>query len=72
MFKYWQIHEHFTKGSLKEPSVDPLWLQSKELLKIPLSRFTFESAVVTAGGEGSNLGLAESGRHPVISRVGQC
>lgn len=72
MCKYWQVHEHFTEESLKEPSVDPLWFQSKELQKIPLSRFTFESAVVTAGGEGSNLGLAGSGRHPVISRVGQC
>lgn len=28
-------------------------------------------AVVTTGGEGSNLGLARSGQHPVISRVGQ-
>lgn len=60
------------KESLKEPSVHPLCLQSQKLPKIPLCRLTLESAVVTAGGEGSNLGLVGSGRHPVISRAGQC
>lgn len=44
-----------SRNTFKEPPVDPL---SKELLKIPASPLAFESTVVTAGGEGSNLGLA--------------
>ena len=41
-------------------------------IKDPCKEFLLmESAAVTAGGEGSHLGLAGSGQHPVISRVGQ-
>lgn len=41
------------------------------VVEVSLSCFMLKCAVVSAHSEGSNLGLAGAGQHPVISRAGQ-
>lgn len=63
----------------KKEKVSPVQVHSLSLSLSPQGPFLVSlqrflqawSAVVTSGGEGGNLGLAGSGQHPVISRVGQ-
>lgn len=70
-FKHFIVLFH-TRQSTSSHAKQQVHDSSASSFLVRVQRFLrAQSAVVTTGGEGSNLGLAGSGQHPVISRVGQ-